>query len=327
MKMNSLCKSVRILSQLKNLKIRRKKFSVAAGLQILMVLTILFQTISAANSKDFSFKNDVTKNKSAENTSARKFSAILDLMFSKRGLKKEAVCDEQDSVAGRVLKEYGSIFIAHEKVSSPPVCVFTNHEEVENFQKSIEFTGVMLDGFYVELQTAALESLLAARAEARVKNLKITARDGAEAGRRTYADTLRLWKSRFDPACKYWKSRGRITDAQIVWLKSLPIKEQIKETLKLEKSGIFFSTKFNHSILQSVAPPGTSQHLSMLAFDINEYESAEIRRILAKHGWYRTIRNDVPHFTYLGHQENNLKNFGLRKIMTGDGEFWLANID
>lgn len=295
--------------------------------KVLLVLFfgISFQTIIAA---DFGDKFvDFDSLKLAETKSSKKFSNVLDSLFIKRGLKKETVCDEKDAVSSRVLREYGSIFVVNEKVSSPPVCLFTSHEAVESFQKSVKISGETLEGFYIELQTAALESLLQARSEAAKKDLKITPRDGAEAARRSYADTLRLWKSRFDPACKYWKNRGKLTAEQIERLKNLPVKEQVKEALNLEKKGIYFSTNFNYSILQSVAAPGTSQHLSMLAFDANEYENAEVRRILAKHGWYRTIRNDVPHFTYLGHEENELENYGLRKVTTRDGEFWLANLN
>lgn len=295
-----------------------------AGMVTALTFSLFFQTAVAAEFETDSGYFDLKKPNANKN--ARNFSIVLESLFNKRGLKKEAVCDETDAVSNRVLREYGSIFVVSEKVSSPSVCFFPDHEAVESFQKSVSFSGKMFEGFYIELQPAALESLLMARSEAAAKRLKITPRDGAEAARRSYADTLRLWKSRFDPGCKYWKNRGKLTAEQVEHLKSLPVKEQVKETLELEKHGIYFSTNFNYSILQSVAAPGTSQHLSMLAFDVNEYENAEVRRILARYGWYRTIRNDVPHFTYLGHKENELRNYGLKKVTTRDGEFWLANL-
>ncbi len=86
-----------------------------------------------------------------------------------------------------------------------------------------------------------------------------------------FADTIRLWNSRFYPALDYWQNRGRLTIDQIRDLKALPIREQVAAVLELEKQGIFFNTFFNNSILYSVAAPGASQHLSMLAFDANEY--------------------------------------------------------
>src|SRR5207237_580072 len=104
---------------------------------------------------------------------------------------------------------------------------------------------------------------LKAREKAQEKGLDITPRGGSEAARRSFEDTLRLWKSRFEPASEYWKNQGRLTEKQVETLKVLPIKEQVREVLELEKQKIFFNTRFDNSILYSVAAPGTSQHLSM----------------------------------------------------------------
>jgi hypothetical protein len=45
------------------------------------------------------------------------------------------------------------------------------------------------------------------------------------------------------------------------------------------------------------------------------------RGILARHGWFRTARNDHPHFTYLGLREERLPSHGLKKLTTAGGEF------
>jgi hypothetical protein len=176
------------------------------------------------------------------------------------------------------------------------------------------------------LQANAMDALLKAREEAKSQGLDITPRDGSEAGRRAFDDTLRLWKSRFDPACEYWKKKGRLTDDQINRLKSLPVNDQVKEVLELEEQGIYFNTFFNATILSSVAAPGTSQHLSMLAFDANEFKNERVREILGKHGWFRTVKGDAPHFTFLGVKEEDLINMGLQRIETNDGEFWVPNV-
>lgn len=84
--------------------------------------------------------------------------------------------------------------------------------------------------------------------------------------------------------------------------------------------------KFNNSILFSVAAPGASQHLSMLAFDINEYDNAKVREILERHGWFQTVRNDKPHFTFLGHRREDLSKLGLREIETRNGKYWIPNV-
>lgn len=269
--------------------------------------------------------NDKT-NKTEKAERSRTFFAELDRVLERRGMKKADLCDEQDAVVGRILREYGAIFVADERVLTPPVCMFEDASHVESFQAKAGIAAEEISGAMIELQPAALEALLAAREEARKKGLDITPRDGTEAGRRHFADTVRLWKSRFDPACKHWKKRGKLTDEQIEALNSLPVKEQVAAVLELEKQGVFFNTFFNNSILYSVAAPGTSQHLSMLAFDAAEFADPQIRRILAKHGWFRTVRNDDPHFTFLGRRESELEKLGLRKLSTEKGEYWIPNV-
>ena len=44
------------------------------------------------------------------------------------------LCPPSDPVARRILEEYGAIFLADKKVTPPPVCVFTNEEQVTRFQ-------------------------------------------------------------------------------------------------------------------------------------------------------------------------------------------------
>lgn len=122
------------------------------------------------------------------------------------------------------------------------------------------------------------------------------------------------------------EKKGKLTDEQINKLKSLPLNEQVKEVLELEKQGIYFNTFFNATILSSVAAPGTSPHLSMYAFDATEFNNPKVRQILGNHGWFRTIKGDAPHFTFMGVKEDELKNMGLQRVETKDGEFWIPNV-
>jgi hypothetical protein len=108
--------------------------------------------------------------------------------------------------------------------------------------------------------------------------------------------------------------------------------DQVSAILTLEDTEqLFFGTFFDRSILYSVAAPGASQHLSMLAFDVAEYEDAETDLVLAAAGWYRTVPNDLPHFTYLGRHESALAGLGLHRIERTDGErvyvFWTPDVD
>jgi hypothetical protein len=254
-----------------------------------------------------------------------KFYKVLDKILPKRGLDEKNICNETDAVQLRILNEYGSVFVVAEGVVPPPTCMFTSPDEVNAFQQRIFKAGAEIAGTYFELQTIAMQQLLKAREAALEKGLDITPRGGSEAARRSFEDTFRLWKSRFEPASDYWLKEGRLTAEQVEKLKSLPIREQVREVLELEKQGIYFNTRFNDSILYSVAAPGTSQHLSMLALDVKEFQDAKVREILAEYGWFRTVQNDTPHFTFLGHKEKNLKKMGLKKIETKDGEFWIPD--
>ncbi|MBA3693716.1 MAG: peptidase M15, partial [Acidobacteria bacterium] len=80
------------------------------------------------------------------------------------------------------------------------------------------------------------------------------------------------------------------------------------------------------SIVYSVAPPGTSQHLSMLALDVNEHDDLRVRDVLAEHGWFQTVVSDLPHFTFLGVSKNQLSKLGLKKIFDSGRFFWLPNL-
>lgn len=273
-------------------------------------------------------KTDADANTTVVNEKPKvlKFYDALNAALAERRRRVEDLCERGDAVAQRVLNDYGAVFVAHSSVTPPPVCMFTDSESVLRFQTQAGIASENMAGATVELQSGAMKALVAARKEARDNGLDITPRDGAEAGRRTFDDTLRLWDSRFIPALAHWSERGRITSAEAERLKNLPLKQQVAEVLKLEERGIFFSKDFSKSILYSVAAPGCSQHLSMLAFDAVEFQNERVRRILAKHGWFRTVQNDLPHFTFLGHQESELPALGLKKLETKDGEFWIPNV-
>jgi hypothetical protein len=100
----------------------------------------------------------------------------------------------------------------------------------------------------------------------------------------------------------------------------------VPEILELEERGIYFAKDLSKSIIYSVAPPGTSQHLSMLAIDIAEFENPRVREIMAKNGWFQTVVSDLPHFTYLGTDENDLPDLGLKTVVSGDRRFWIPDI-
>jgi hypothetical protein len=230
-----------------------------------------------------------------------------------------------DDIGRRLLKEYGSVFMARGSATPPHTVIFKDEAEVSAFQSGIAKSSETIDGKTIELQSAAMKALTSAIQEAGQNRLTITPRD-YDAGRRSYTDTVTLWASRVEPALDHWVGKGRMTDSDAQRMRGLSPFDQVPEIFKLESQGIYFAKDLSKSIIYSVAPPGTSQHLSMLAFDINEHENSRVREILAKHGWYQTVVSDEPHFTFLGIEEDQLKAFGLKKVSNGGRRFWLPAI-
>lgn len=245
----------------------------------------------------------------------------------RRGMRPEALCDPADPCARRLLAEYGAMFVAADSVAVPPVCVFRDEHEVSRFQQLAGSRAADFNGATIELQPAALAALVGARDDARREGLDITPRDGAEAARRDFADTVRLWESRVRPALAHWLGAGRVSAEEAAHLGSLPLEGQVARVLELESCGCFFSKDFSKSILQSVAAPGASQHLALLAFDAVEFTDARVRSILAARGWFQTVRNDLPHFTFLGVREKNLPRLGLKRVEEHGHVFWVPDLD
>jgi len=254
------------------------------------------------------------------------FYEALAKALKKRKTKLETLCPPSDPVARRILEDYGAIFLAGKKVTPPPVCVFSNEEQVTRFQDDAGSEVAVIGYDEVELQPEALKKLNKAREEAQKEGLDITPRDGAEAARRNYDDSVRLWNSRFQPALDHWLSQGRLTEHEVTRLRNLPLPQQVAEVLELEKTGIYFSKDLSKSILYSIAAPGTSQHIAMLAFDVNEFENPRVREIMAKHGWFQTVLSDLPHFTFLGLKEKDLPKHGLRSVEINGQMFWIPNV-
>ncbi len=246
--------------------------------------------------------------------------------LKKRKAKLDDICPPTDSVSRRILEEYGAIFIATRKVRTPPVCVFSSEEQVTKFQDEADYITEMVSYADIELQPEAMKQLLKAREEALKEGLDITPRDGAEAARRSFEDSMQLWDTRFLPALDHWLAQGRLTQEQVARLKNLPLRNQVAEVLELEKTGVYFSKDLSKSILYSIAAPGASQHIAMLAFDVTEFDNPRVREILGKHGWFQTVLSDLPHFTFLGLKEKDLPKNGLKSVEADGQKFWIPNI-
>jgi hypothetical protein len=169
-----------------------------------------------------------------------------------------------------------------------------------------------------------MRALMKAREEAFRAHVGISPR-GPDAAQRGYDQTLELWRSRVNLGLQHWVAKGLLPAAEAERIRSLPAHQQVPEILQLEKRGLYFSKDFSKSILFSVAPPGASQHLALLAFDVKEHDNPVVRLILEHHGWFQTVRSDLPHFTYLGVSKHLLPSLGLKMVRNGDRMFWIPD--
>lgn len=225
-----------------------------------------------------------------------------------------------DETGRRLLKEYGAVFLARGGAAPPKTVVFHDEKEVAAFQARVPGATESVGGVTIHLQAAAMQALKEAAAE-----VSITPK-GADAAARSYQDTVGLWASRVGPGLTHWTAKRKISAAEAARIRALPPFGQVPEILKLESRGIWFSRDLSKSILYSVAPPGSSQHLSMLALDIAEHDNPRVRVVLAKHGWYQTVISDLPHFTFLGVPEDRLPKLGLKKASSAGRVFWVPDI-
>ncbi len=230
-----------------------------------------------------------------------------------------------DSVGTTLLKAYGAVFVARGGVKPPPKVMFRDEAEVSAFQATLQTSTVSVGGVSLELQTPAAEALKKAIDDARSKGLSISPR-GADSAKRTYSETVGLWNERVQPALQHWLSNGRIDKAAADRINGLSTADQVSEVLKLEENGIYFAKDMKKSILYSSAPPGTSQHLALLALDVKEFDNPKVREVLAAHGWFQTVVSDLPHFTFLGVKESELNSLGLRQETKDGRKFWVPDI-
>jgi hypothetical protein len=228
----------------------------------------------------------------------------------------------EDSVGERLLREYGAVFAAGNGVEPPDRLIFRDEAEVSAFQQRVGVAAVKFGDITIELQSRAADALKQAANAASAAGLSINPRF-ADSGRRNYADTVSLWHSRVEPALDHWVSLQKLSPAEAENIRSLSPFEQVPVVLSLEEKGIYFAKDLTKTILYSVAPPGASQHLSMLAFDVAEFNNPAVRKLLGDHNWYQTVISDLPHFTYLGFPETDLPARGLKKVIFDDREFWL----
>lgn len=231
----------------------------------------------------------------------------------------------RDEVGKLILREYGALYVARNGAVPPSQVVFRDEAEVAEFQNSVETASHNFHGTVIELQSAAMRALLDAADDGRTHGIAISPR-GTRAGRRHYALTADLWTERVNAGMRHWVAIHKISPADAKRIESLAAFDQVPEILALEARKLFFAKDLTRSILCSAAPPGASQHLSMLAVDIDENADPGVRSALAKHGWFQTVPSDLPHFTYLGVKEDELPSLGLTAVRQANRTFWVPDL-
>src|SRR5258708_11989018 len=63
------------------------------------------------------------------------FYTALESALERRGKAIADICPPNDSVAQRVLHDYGAMFVGSEDILPPPFCVFGSEDQVSRFQK------------------------------------------------------------------------------------------------------------------------------------------------------------------------------------------------
>ena len=239
---------------------------------------------------------------------------------------------QQEPIKYRIMCEYGAMWVSPgAQIILPSTFAFASSCDTRKYHEFID-TGVgwgAVKNLKTEckLQTPAAQDLDAAINEARAQNLSITAR-GNDSCQRSYKKTLDLWNSRVYPNLKHYVSTGQLSEAEANKVRLADTWSQVRLILQLEQEkGLLFDKYRQTSILNSVAAPGTSQHLSGLAFDLAQYNNPKARYILQQHGWWQTVEDDLPHFTYLGYRtEQQLREAGLKKIEKQGHIYWLPDL-
>jgi hypothetical protein len=241
---------------------------------------------------------------------------------------RNAALTIRSAVEARLFAEYGAIFVT--TATPPPAIIFNDAESVERFQSTLPTKSARIGEHEIELQAEAMDSLVEAASEVAAAGGSITAR-AADSGRRSYEDTVRLWSRNVGRGLERWEGEGRIASEQAQSIRSLTPAKQVAVILDLEEGEqLYFGTFFDRSILYSVAAPGASQHLSMLAFDVAEFQDEVVEETLNRYGWFRTVASDFPHFTYLGRASDELRGLGLKQVSRDyngrDYNFWVPDL-
>lgn len=200
-------------------------------------------------------------------------------------VRKLSIIPQPNTFEYILLRTYGAVFVNPDiDIKLPVKDIFTNEQETQQFQATLTMGHV--DGTNdCYLQKAAADALNKARS---LQKIPLKSGYGTGDCTRTFATNLRFWQ-------KYANNE------------ILAKVQQGKET----------------KILGLVAPPGTSQHLWGLAIDLRVTNQRQ-KQVLNQNGWFQTVENDIPHWTYVGLTEENLHLYGLKNEVVRGITYWVT---
>jgi len=233
---------------------------------------------------------------------------------------------DQSRFARKIFIEYGAMFVASNEVQLPPSCYFPDETSAAKFQLTLKTSTALVDGIEIRLQAPAMASFMKVLDAAKQLNVRIVPLDGPIAAARTYSDTVTIWNSRYEPALQFWVNRGKIMPDEAAQLASMSFESRIGRVIDWESQGYLFGTGLRSSIFSSTAPPGASQHLSLIAFDMAGNVTPLVTAIFNASGWFQTVKGDPGHFTYLGVFEGELPKRGLRQVYLNGHRYWVPDL-
>ncbi|MBW4633938.1 MAG: D-alanyl-D-alanine carboxypeptidase family protein [Iphinoe sp. HA4291-MV1] len=184
-----------------------------------------------------------------------------------------------------LLRAYGSVFVNQKpEIKLPQKVVFTNEQETKQFQSTLILSKVNGTS-NCYLQKLATDALNRARTQVQIP---LKSGYGTSDCTRSFATNLRFWQ-------KYANNNTL---------------EQVRQGKEIKILGV-------------VAPPGASQHIWGLAVDLRVSNEVQ-KQALNQNGWYQTVENDIPHWTYVGLSEEKLTELGFQNKVVRDITYWVT---
>jgi len=244
----------------------------------------------------------------------------------------------------RILYEYGAVYLSTvfetRKNDEKIPCLFGSQDEIKDLTKKFlkEMDKFIFGKFYLQAKAKAellkvFKDLGGAKFVARNCNSKpkdCTNGINNDWSLRDYRQTMCNWTNQED--CD---REGLLPiDAELAVLDpSFDIAKKYSEQAT------------NRPMMFKFAIPGGSQHHLGLAIDVNngtgnsdskECKKSKTCRVcgnncissLEKHGWYRTVKYDPYHFTFLGFSVTELPSKGLKQVKCKDNKlYWVPRVE